>query len=567
MLKPIMRIAACLALAGTMLLAAGCGGGGGVGTVLSALGGDVGGGGTGIAVITGFGSLYMDGMRRDDAQAAYSSEEDQGAAALVPSTAAMLGHMLEFSYGSNGALTSVMMSPQLVGPVSAVSSAGITVLGTKVTTNTDLALGPVTTYAGYAAATAIQVGDRIAVYGLLKTDAQGNSYVQATMIMQKPAGTGIRLTGYVSQYNATTGGFSIGTNTVNVASAVISPAGVALANGELVTVWSNSAPVGNVIAASNIRVKLAASASGNLTLSGVVAASSGSSFKLLNVTVDASKATLSPAGTVIDNGNYVIAAGQFDAVSGKLAATSITVYAPSAASAVELHGTVLNYVSPSSFTVRGAVVDAGAASITGGSARDLGNGVFVIITGSISNNVVKAASVEILALTPAHAPAGATVDLMGTITSYNASTGAYTMALGTGVSMSGMMGSSPMYVNGTGSNLAVGQTVNVRGMMSGGALATSVVGFVSSGTPPGSELQTPPQVGAMPGATYMEGVAYNVTPTSFMLNGVMVQSGGISATGGGMMGGRGMMGGSRIGVSVQYTNGQYVATAITLLGS
>ena len=564
MLRQLTRIPTILAVAATILLAAGCGGGGGVGAALASFAGEIGGGGTGIAILTGFGSLFMDGMRRDDTLAVYSSEEDQGTSVTVPSTAAMLGHMLEYGYGNDGALTSVMMSPQLVGQVSAVSTTGFTVLGTSVTTNTDPALGPVTTYAGYASTAAIQIGDRIAVYGHLKTDPQGNTSVQATMIMQKTQGTGIRLTGYVAQLNAAAGTFSIGSHTVNMSAAAIAPAGTTLANGGLVTVWSDSAPIGKVIAASNIRVKLAAPASGNLTLSGVVSANSGSSFKLLNVAVDASKASLIPAGTAIANGNYVIVTGQFDAASGRLAASSVTLYSPTASSAVELHGTVLNYVSASSFTVRGAVVDASTATFTGGAARDLANGVFVVITGSVSNNTVKASTVNIVALTPAQAPAGATVDLMGTITGYNATTGAYTLSLGSGLAMNGMMGSGLMYINGSSGSLAVGQSVMVRGLMNGNTLTTSVVSFAQSASNPSAGTGPGTPTAAM---SYMEGVAYNVTATSFMLNGLPIQSNGIAVSGGGMMGGRGMMSGSRVGVSVQYANGQYMATAITLLGS
>ncbi|MCX6067127.1 MAG: hypothetical protein NT121_15455, partial [Chloroflexi bacterium] len=60
----------------------------------------------------------------------------------------------------------------------------------------------------------------------------------------------------------------------------------------------------------------------------------------------------------------------------------------------------------------------------------------------------------------------------------------------------------------------------------------------------------------------------NVTSTSFMLNGVTIQSNGVSVQGGGGMmgGGRGMMGGARVNVSVQLTGGQYLATAISLIG-
>lgn len=548
----------------TLLLVTGCGGGAGSAGV-GAQSGIIGAGGTGLGIATGFGSLIVDGVRRDDAQASYASEEDQGLGLAMPSTAVMLGHMLEFGYDAHDAMTSVVMSPQLVGPVAATGADGITVLGTRVSANNDSTLGPLTVLAGYASLNAIQVGDRLAVYGLLKTDAQGNAYVQATLIAKKIAGTGVRLSGYVSQYNAATGSFSLGNNTVNIGSALIAPAGAVLANGALVTVWSNTTPAANVISASNIRIKWSAATSGNVTLSGAVSSYlSAASFKLLNVSVDASRATVTPSGATWANGTYVLVSGQYDAATGRLVASALTVYAPPAATAVELHGTVLNYVSAASFTVRGVVVDASTATFSGGSARDLANGVFVEVRGSVANNVVRATTVAIVALDPAQAPTGATLDLMGTIMSYNAATGAYTMAIASGRSMSGMMGSTLLFGNGTAANMAVGQSVTLRGTMSGGSFSPSVVSFNQTDASPG--IATPPTPGSSPALVYMEGIAYNVGAASFMLNGLTIMSNGLAVSGGGMMGGRGMMGGSRIGVTVQYSGGQYTAMSIALLG-
>ncbi len=562
MLNASRRCSVLLLVAALTLLTAGCGAGGAA--VLSLIAG-VGSGGTGIAVITGFGSLIVDGSRRDDSQASYSSEEDQGTAIATPPTAAMLGHTVEFGYDVNGAMASVVMSPALVGPVTAVGANSVTLLGTTVTVNTDPALGPVTALAGYASIAAIQVGDRLAVYGLPKDDGQGGSVVQATLIAQKTAGTSIRLTGYLSQLNASAARFAIGSNTIDAGAAIVSPAGAALANGQLVTVWSNGAASGNVITATNVRIKLSAASSGNLTLSGAISGYVGNaSFKLLNVSVDASRATVAPAGTLLADGRYVVVTGQYDAGTGKLTATGVTVYAPAATAAVELHGTILNFVSASSFTVRGVVVDASSANFSGGGAKDLANGVFVEVTGAVANNVVRASSVTVVAANPALAPSGATLDLMGTITSYDPATRHYSMSIDGGSSVSGTMGSGLFLSNGTASDLAVGKSVIVRGVLSNGSFSTSVVSFAQSSSTPGTA--TPPIPGAAPGVTYMEGSAYNVGATSFMLNGVTIQSNGVAITAvGGMMGGRGMLSGTRVGVNVQYAGGIYTATSITVL--
>ena len=178
------------------------------------------------------------------------------------------------------------------------------------------------------------------------------------------------------------------------------------------------------------------------------------------------------------------------------------------------------------------------------------------VFGAITNNQVKATTIQIVSLNPLNAPSGAMLDLMGTITSYDSTNGRYTMTTSSGTVLSGTTTPSMFYSNGTATNLTVGQAVNVRGTMSNNALSTSVMSFT--------------QMPAMPaaGMTYLEGTASNVTATSFELNGVTIQRNGVPIQGGGngMMGSNGMMGGSRLNVSVQFTGGQYVATAITMQG-
>lgn len=548
----LSRTAAILAIAGTLLLSA-CGGG-----AVSILLAEVGSGGTGatvLGILSGFGSLIVDGMRRGDAMASYLSEEDQGPPMAIASTAMMLGHSLEFRVDANDSITSVVVSPELIGTVTGVGTNNLTVLGTNVTLNRDTSLGPVTALIGYGSPAAIQIGDRVAVYGLLKTDSQGTTSLQATLIAQKPVGTGVRLTGYVSQYNTASGTFLIGNQTVSVGAATVSPAGTSLSNGQLVTVWSNAAPIGTTVAAATIRIKWPAG-SGNLTLSGSISGYSGSaSFKVRNITVDAASATISPAGAALSDGKYVVVVGKFDAVSNKLTATSVTVYAPSATASVELHGTVLNFVSASSFTVRGVVVDAGNANVTGGTAAQLANGAFVEVFGAVTDNLVKATTVRIVSLNPLNAPSGALLDLDGTITSYESGTGRYTMTMASGAAVNGTAGPAMFYNNGTAASLAIGQTVTVRGAMINNLLSTSVMEFTQRPVQPGS------------GITHMEGIAYNITAASFMLNGLTIQLNGVPIqSGGGMMGGHGMMSGTRVGVDVRYSAGQYMATAVRVRG-
>ncbi|MFA7282717.1 MAG: DUF5666 domain-containing protein, partial [Sterolibacterium sp.] len=467
----LLRISAILAVSSTLLLSA-CGGGG-----VIALLAEVGSGGTGsplaaIGVVTGFGSLIVDGVRRNDTTASYFSEAEQGTAVAMPMTAAMLGHTMELSLDAGGNITSALMSPEVVGPVSAVSQDSITVLGTRIVANTDAALGPVTSFVGYATLASVQPGDRVEVHGLLKADSQGKPYLQATLIAQKLPGSGIRLTGIVSQYDTGTGIFALGSQTVTTGSATISPSGSTLANGLLVTVWSNTAAVDNAIVAATIRIKRPAQSSGNVTLSGPISNYiSNSSFQVRNVAVDASAASITPASASLGNDRYVVIAGNYDVTANKLKASSVTISTPSAPTSVEIHGMVANYVSASSFTLRGVVIDASNATFTGGTTSQLANGVFLEVHGVVANSVVRATTVEFIAFTPGQAPNGSVIEVGGTLSAFDPQTGAFTMSMSTGGSMSGSMGAGAVIRNGTVANLAVGQALSIAGRFSNSSLS------------------------------------------------------------------------------------------------
>lgn len=542
------RMAGCFRAAVTLtlaaLVAASCGGGSGGSSLLSG----VGSGGTGSGVITGFGSLVLDGVRRNDAGARYTSEATQAAAVSVPLTSAVLGQSAEYAYDASGNVSSVLLSPELVGPVSAATGNSVTILGTSVVANADPALGPVTHFVGYDSLAGIKVGDKVEVHGHLKTDGPAGPHVQASLIMRKTALAGVRLSGVVAQFKDGAGSFALGGATIVVGSAPVSPQGLALANGQLVTVWSDGVPSGSTLTAAAIRIKRPSA--GSLTLSGPVASFAGlSNFQVGSASVDASAAVVSPAGSTLSTSSYVTVAGSYAPASNRLTATSVTVVTAAVPTTVELHGSVESYVSAASFAVRGVTVDASAASFVKGTATQLANGVYLEIHGTVSNNIVRAATVDIQALSPTAAPSGALITVAAVISGYNAVSGTYAMSLASGGSMSCTMAADVDYVNGGAAKLVTGQAVTITGTVNGATLASKVVNFQSSPTPSADGFK-------------ISGVAYNVGPTSFMVNGLTIQSKGVVV--GGEESHGSLSSGSRVEVEVKLVAGQYVATGIEL---
>lgn len=547
----LVRLRILMALFATALIVAACGGGGGGDTTVAQ---GVGSGGTGFAVNTGFGSLVLDGIHHNDSTANYWSEQEQGPAMAMARTGATVGQSTEFTYDASGNVMSALVSPELVGTVTAVGPNSLTVLGTSVLINSDATLGPMTRFIGFASLASIKVTDRVEVHGILKTDSLGTVSLQSTLIVQKPAAAGLRLTGYVTKYDASAMTFVVGAYMVKADAAAIRPAGAVLTNGDLVTVWSDTDPAGNSITAGTVRVKGMAGISQGITASGIISNFTGvDSFKVRNLTVDASQAVMTPDGATLGAGKYVVVAGNYDASANKVTATSVTIFNSTTPTKVELHGTVTNFVSTSSFSVRGVALDASSAAFTGGTAAQLANGVFVEVHGAVKGNVIMASTVTIQSLSALQAPAGAVIDVSGTVTSFNPASGSYTMTMASGATLNGSLGSSMFFDNGTTANLVAGQAISVNGMLSGGMLSTSVINF--------SPMAAAPPVGSV----HVEGIAYDVTATSLSLNGVVIQINGVQIQRSAMMGERNMMSGSKVAVDMLLTAGHYVATAIVLM--
>ena len=455
----------------TALTLASCGGGGGG---LASTGGGVGSGGTGISygTVTGFGSIVLDGQSYNSATPLYYEDGAQGSGTRQAATAVELGDRLSVVTDVAGNPTTVVIEPELIGAVGSVSSTGFTVNGVSVTVNDGRSGAPTTYYAGLGGLASLVAGTQVEVHGAFGLDASGQPYVQATLVQQLPSSNqATRITGVVSQLGASS--FVVDGVTVNYnASTALAPSGVALADGELVNVWSAAPLAANAINAGAIRIRTLQGQSGQARIGGLVAQLQGTRFSVSGITIDASAVAASAAA--LHTGDYVVVQGSVDAASGVVQATSISAYA----STIELKGTITGYVSASNFLVRGVPVDASAATFSSGAAASLGNGVYVDVVGTIAAgqfNTVSASSVAVLT----SAPDGGTADYRGTIGAVTPS--GFTLNYsedGATHSVAVTVAGNVQYSNGPASALVAGATVEVEGTVGSGGLSAYSVAFV-----------------------------------------------------------------------------------------
>lgn len=525
--RVLRRFAAAILIVGL----AGCGSGGaGIG-----LASGIGSGGTGIVAgtVTGFGSIIIDGHRYPDTGATYEITGDGNSAVAVSPTVARIGQQVEADIDSSGNATAVHIHPELIGVVSAISplTNAITVAGVRVITNETNPALPITVYAGYTRFSDIRVNDRVEVYGLPETDSSG-PYVAASRIELKPnsctGACGVRVTGTLGQLDTTSQTFTLGTLTVSYSgSTLVTPSGQSLANGERVSVYSSTPLIGTSLSATAIAIRTMTAATGYLRLSGAISNYAGNaSFSVAGTTVNAASATLTPGSLVLANGVIVVVAGSFDPNTNQLVATSVTGYS-SGSIPVELHGTITNFVSIANFRVRGTLVDASAATISGGTTADLQNNAYVEISGTISNNVVSASTVAF-----ASESDGSVDDLTGVVSGYTSPTQPFSITLDNrGTTVQAILAATPFYIGGTSADLGDGKYVTVDASLVNGQWVVNTVTFML-GTPPAGDGSP-----ASGGGTEVEGIAGNVNlgASTFSLNGVTVNFSGITPTGGGTL--------------------------------
>ena len=384
------------ALVGAVAALSGCGGGGGTDIA------SVGSGGTGSfssGVITGFGSIIVNGVRFDDSKAKITDDDGVG----HNSSDLKLGMVVSITgssivagvNGSTATATSITFVSELRGPIDSLGSQTLVVLGqtVRISANTVFDDSIVGGFAGLA------VGQIVEVHGFV--DPAG---VNATRIELKNGAPSSKLQGMVQSLDTTAKTFALGTLTISYAGVAAAALPANLANGLLVRVILARTPASGTRTAINVRaVARRVDDHDEAEVERTVTAfTSATSFSVNGLSVDASKA-------VFRNGTAGLAVGVRVEVKGSvsngvLVATEVKIETENEIEKqeVELNGAVTSLnTTAKTFVVRGVTVnyastsrfddgDAGKLVLVNGTAATVEvKGIFNAATNSVTATRIK----------------------------------------------------------------------------------------------------------------------------------------------------------------------------------
>ncbi|MBL8451645.1 MAG: hypothetical protein JNK97_02780, partial [Zoogloea sp.] len=408
MTNPILtRTLSGAALLSALVLAA-CGGGGGSSST-SGVSSSIAQSASG--TVTGFGSVYVDGVEIEDARATTRVENADGSYSVV---ALQLGQRVRVAHDGSGTASGLTVDAAVIGAVASgsIDTTALTfrVAGQAVRANTDSTLGVVTVYGGgYTAFTDIAATDLVEVHGSVVYDSTAAAYVvQATRIEKKAAITAVRVMGKIASLDTTARTFAINGLTVSYAAATLAPSTATLANDQTVAVWGPSSALvasGSTLTLSASRVKVVNSSladsitSGTTQLGGLVSnySASAGSFEIEGVKVRVGSATVTPTGATLTSGAYVQVTGTVG-TDGSITTTTIRVRQASTTddlARVRLTGAIESLTDQTSFVVRGVPVDAAGIDLaTACPGVTLAVGTVVKVTASVQSgtDVVLASS-------------------------------------------------------------------------------------------------------------------------------------------------------------------------------
>ncbi|WPH23010.1 DUF5666 domain-containing protein [Variovorax paradoxus] len=349
---------------------------------------------TGIGSVGGLGSIILNGVRYNTDTATTSLED---ATELQIGMSVRIAGKIDSEFTAATA-QQVESAAELRGAVSAIdlSKDSFAVMGTTVT------IDNATVWSGANSLAEVPIGSVVQVWGL--PSAPGS--LRATRVELKPASAEPLVTGVVQNLDRLAQQFTLGQLTVRYGSATFS-GGIdasTLAEGAIVRVRGSAAPVLGTFTASKVQGWYAVPTqnAAAVQLAGVITNYGGlNAFKVLGTAVDASNALVTGGPTsAIGDGVKVELDGFM--TNGVLVVKKLRIrYIPGTGGPVAFTviGAIGNYLSPSSFAVKGQLVNAsGPATVfENGSAADLANGRRVTVVGNaVVDGVLTAQTVTFL---------------------------------------------------------------------------------------------------------------------------------------------------------------------------
>jgi len=438
---------------------AGCGGG-----ELAALIPGVGTGGTGIVagVVTGLGSIFVDGRRYDDSRAVLERQPDLLRTETVALSDLQLGQYAYLHMDALGTPMRVRLESQLVGPAAQVAGRRFTVWGQAVAVNSDPGAGPVTVFAGLSGLDELAQFDAVQVYGLLQPDPAdpARDLIRATRIERiQHAALPARITGHLRPGGS---GWSLAGVPLDTGRIAELPQQGPLAAGMAVTVvvpWP--ATPGSMPArwspTALRRLGLPRFAADRMRVSGATQLLAGA-LMVQGVRIDLAQVGVAAAQAALACASYLTVEGPLDAATGQLTASTLEPM-PRGGRTMELHGSVTEVLAPGVFIVRGHRVDATRAQFGGATAGMVTAGRYVELAGTAAGEGLTADRVVV----PSSLPEQAMLDLTGIVQSVDSGARTVLLLLASGETLAisfGTMMSLPR----------PGETVRAAGVWRGGML-------------------------------------------------------------------------------------------------
>jgi Domain of unknown function (DUF5666) len=378
----------------------------------------VGSGGTGAAntngtangIITGFGSVIVEGVRYDDSTASFKIDQDPLSLRNATSNELRLGMQTEVQYqiasvqGSSEKGANVTVGAEIIGPLDSAPIAletgnvQLSVAGQSVLV---IATGAFATVLdGINTASSLKTSDRIEVHG----HRDLNERVIATRIelLEIDAPMVTRVLGRISARTSDTLWRVNGLTVQLEPSTRSSPSPFTATVGDQVAVYATSNTTGglnpSLKATAVRRVSVARVENDGWRVGGVVRSIDRANQRLSigYFEIDISATTLS-AATIASLVVGDVVRVQGSAIGNRVKASTIEVLRATSSNTVEITGVLSSFVPGSQGRIREAVLNlSGAISYSNGGAERLADGVLLKVTGNLQQGQLSVQSIEFL---------------------------------------------------------------------------------------------------------------------------------------------------------------------------